>query len=166
MRDAWGESNLLSPPPGTKPYPRPPTWPAPSSPDSTPGFPCSLCPDSLDPLNPLNPTSGLFHGLLLHSTPDLQGRRDLRSPHCACPHKRLSSLDRGQAKDWRYSGAGPRFGDPSVGSTLEEEEEATTDGGLSSQLLFCPMLLDFCLHSISLCLGRVQDTHHRRVSVC
>lgn len=30
-------------------------------------------------------------------------------------------LDRGQAKDWRYSGAVPRSGDMSVGPSLEGE---------------------------------------------
>lgn len=68
------------------------------------------------------------------------------------------SPDRGQAKDWRCNGAGLRFGDTSVRSTLEKE--ATTNGGLPSQLLLCPIFPGLCFHSINLCLGRVRDVNH------
>lgn len=73
-------------------------------------------------------------------------------------------LDRGQAKDWRCSGAVLRPGDMSVGPPMEEQ--ATTDGGLSSQLLSCPSLLGFILHSISCAWVDCSDTNHSRVSVC
>lgn len=64
------------------------------------------------------------------------------------------SPDRRQTKDWRCNGAGSRFGDTSVGSTLEKE--ATTDGGLPSQLLLCSIFPDLCLGKSA---GRQSQPH-------
>lgn len=74
------------------------------------------------------------------------------------------SLDRVQAKDWRYNGAVPRPGDTSVGPTLEDQ--ATTDGSRSSQVLSCPRLPGFNLHSIIRAWVDLGNTNHSRVSVC
>lgn len=155
-----GESDLLSPPQYNPPQ---------ASPRGLFPFPQILSQASpivyaKTPGSPPDPTSGLLCGSLLHSTTDLQGCRNSGVPTVPV-HTKVSPLtpDRGQAKDWRYNGAGLRFGDTSVGSTLEKE--ATTDGGLPSQLLLCPISPGLRFHSISLCLGIVQDVNHSRISV-
>lgn len=125
-----------------------PTWPGPISLGSTPGFPYSLCQDSL---GLPDPTSGLLCGPLLHSTPHLQGCRN-----SGVPRQGISKgleVQWGWFKVWGYE------------CRIYLEKEATTDGDLPSQLLLCPIFPGLCFHSISLCLGRVRDVNHGRLSV-
>lgn len=124
----------------------------PQVPNPTPGLPHGLPPlhQSL-PQIPLQVSTVCFY--ILPQTLWIQGPLvSLLYPPTQAP------LDRGQEKDWRCSGAVLRPGDMSMGPPLEEQ--ATTDGGLSSQLLSCPSLPGFILYSISHAWVDCSDTNH------